>query len=358
MFRAPPATSHTPPPLPRGPSTEPCARCGAPLDRDDRFCATCGLPHPVPGAPRAGPSPPRHIRCQTCGAEVTTDLQQRSYVCPFCDSTYVIELPPQLAGTQRPEFVIGFAIPPQEALAAYHRWIAQRGWFRPGDLKSTRIDDKLRGVYLPFWSFAMRAESRFWATIGEYWYRTQTYTVLTGGRPTTRTRRVRETEWWPLSGRHHAYYSGYLVSGSRGLSQSDAECIGPFELAALKRYEPYFLAGWLSEEYSVSRQEAEARCREEFLRREQQAVRDFLPGDTHRDVRVQTRLEQLESDLILLPVYVLTYRYRGRLYRFLMNGQTGRIYGVKPVSWLRIGLAVAAAGLLAAAIAALLLWAT
>ncbi len=342
--------------VPRALPTEPCTRCGAPLDRDDRFCAACGLPHPISRAQQAGPPPQRHFRCQTCGAELTTDLQQRSYVCPFCDSTYVVEFAPQLTGRQHPEFVIGFAITPQQALQAYHHWIAQRGWFRPGDLKSTRVDDKLRGVYLPFWSFTMRADSRFSAAIGEYWYRTETYAVLVGGRRTTRTRRVRETEWWPLSGQHHAYYSGYLISGSRGLSQSDAERIGPFQLAALKRYEPYFLAGWLSEEYSISRQEAEARCREEFLRREQHAVRDFLPGDTYRDLRVHTRLDLLESDLILLPVYVLTYRYRGRLYRFLMNGQTGRIAGAKPISWTRVGLAIGAVVLLAA-IVGTLLWA-
>ena len=72
----------------------------------------------------------------------------------------------------------------------------------------------------------------------------------------TRTRRVRETEWWNLSGRHHHYYSGYLVSGSRGLSQYDADRIKPFNLPAMKRYQPFFLAGWLSEEYSIAADEA------------------------------------------------------------------------------------------------------
>jgi hypothetical protein len=32
----------------------------------------------------------------------------------------------------------------------------------------------------------------------------------------------------------------------------------------------------------------------------------------------------------------LTYKYGGKLYRFLLNGQTGKVAGDKPVSWPRI----------------------
>ena len=109
------------------------------------------------------------------------------------------------------------------------------------------------------------------------------------GKTVTRTRQVRETEWWDLSGKHHHYYSGYLVSGSRGLSQRDADRIKPFHLAALKRYEPYFLAGWLSEEYSIQRDQALTICQEEFHRREQHNTAAHLPGDTQRNLRVDTQ---------------------------------------------------------------------
>jgi len=40
--------------------------------------------------------------------------------------------------------------------------------------------------------------------------------------------------------------------------------------------------------------------------------------------------------LILLPVYLLSYRYRKKLYRFMLNGQTGKAAGDKPLSWLKI----------------------
>ncbi len=179
--------------------------------------------------------------------------------------------------------------------------------------------------------------------IGEHWYRTETYTTIIDGKPVTETRTVQETEWWNLEGQHHNYYSGYLVSGSRGLPQSYAEQIKPFRLEAIKRYQPYFLAGWLSEEYSVDRDTALPLCQQEFQRWEQRNIERFLPGDTSRNVLVDCEFSDANSDLILLPVYLLSYRYGDKLFRFLLNGQTGKTAGDKPNSPMRIGAAVVTA---------------
>lgn len=326
-------------PVPHG---APCEACSAPVEPHDKFCPACGTLNPVlsrnqPVEAEVVEEHHKFFRCENCSSEVATDPDQRSYVCPFCDSTYVVEFSPDQTGRQRPEFVIGFAVTPEQALAKFHQWIRENAWFRPGDLHTASLADKQKGVYLPFWSFSMLARTRWSASIGEYWYRTETYTTRDSkGNTVTRTRQVRETEWWPLSGQHHAYHSGFLVSGSRGLPQKEAERIKPFDLPGLKRYQPYFLAGWLAEEYSVKRDEALPICQEEFRRREQAGVARFLPGDTHRDMQVATVFEHVNSDLCLLPVYILSYRYQDQLYRFLVNGQTGRTAGDKPISWRRI----------------------
>lgn len=319
------------------PHGRPCETCGGPVEADDKFCPACGIEHFVQAIEIAQErDAARHFRCDNCGSEVATELDQRSYVCPFCDSTYVVELD-QRTNRQRPEFIVGFSVTRDQAHEKFRQWIGKNSWFRPGDLHLATLADKQQGVYLPFWSFSMLAQSRWSATIGEYWYRTETYTTRDSkGKMVTRTRRVQETEWWPLSGNHHHYYAGYLVSGSKGLPQEQAERIKPFHLPALKRYEPYFLAGWLSEEYSVQRETALQTCQQEFQSREQRNVKAFLPGDTHRSLHVATRFNAINSDLCLLPVYILSYRYHDKLYRFLVNGQTGKCVGDKPVSAGRI----------------------
>ncbi len=337
--------------------SRPCVACGAPVESMDKFCPSCGAEQPASAA-SAGTgdvSDQKHFQCKNCGAEVAIDPDQRSYVCPFCDSTYVVEFTPQQTGRQPPEFIIGFGIPPDRALQHFREWLGRRSWFRPRDLQLARVEGKLRGVYIPFWSFSMLAESRWSAAIGEHWTRTETYTTQENGKTVTKTRQVTETEWWDLGGRHHEYYSGYLISGSRGLPQHDADRIAPFHLAALKRYAPYFLAGWLCEEYSVERQSAEQSSKQAFERMEQRNIADFLPGDTYRNLQTQTDFSRIGSDLILLPIYLLSYRYRDKLYRFLLNGQTGKAYGDKPLSVRRVSLAIGFVLLLAAALFILIL---
>lgn len=316
----------------------PCQACGTPLEAADRFCPACAQPNPAAQLP-----PPverrekqQHFRCESCGSEVATDPGQRSYVCPFCDSAYVVEFSPQVSGRQTPEFVIGFAVTPEQAQEKYRQWLRSNSWFRPGDLNQATATEKMKGIYLPFWSFSMLAESEWSAQIGEYWYRTETYTTTENGKSVTRTRRVRETEWWNLSGSHHRYHAGYLVSGSKGLSQKEADRVKPYQLPALKRYEPYYLAGWLSEEYTVPRDAALEQSKQEFYDREQREIADFMPGDTHRGLQVTTTFRHVNSDLCLLPVYLLSYRYKDRLFRFMVNGQTGNVVGDKPLSWIRI----------------------
>lgn len=327
------------------PQGEPCPSCGCPVEPDDKFCPACGTPHEVKVAEKAPPAQEtdkKYFHCKTCGANVAIDPQELSYVCPFCDSTYVVEYAPDVTGRQLPEFVIAFRVTPEQAMEKFRAWIKGNAWYRPGDLHMAEIEEKMRGVYLPFWSFSMLAESRWEGTIGEHYYVTESYTTRENGKTVRKTRRVQKTEWWPLAGKHHKYYSGYMISASKGLAQSDAERIKPFSLLAAKRYAPYFLAGWAAEEYQMEIEEAKKICYEEFYRRERSNITQFLPGDTNKGLVVKTEFSFENSDLYLLPIYLLSYRYQDQVFRFLVNGQTGLIAGDKPVSWKRIWGAIGA----------------
>lgn len=328
----------------------PCPTCGAPREGNSKFCTACGSPLETREAPVSAQGdsgetdatlPDHYFECDSCGSQVATSADQRSYVCPFCDSTYVKEIAVQESGRQRPEFIIGFGITADQAKQKYFEWLGKNSWFRPGDLAQKAVADKQKGVYLPFWHFSMHAASHWNAQIGEYWYRTETYTTRdSNGKTVTRTRQVRETEWFPLQGEHKRYYYGYLVPATRGITGKEAQAIQPYQLSSLSRYRPFYLAGWMAEEYSIDMAPAIEQTKAEFQRRQQQEVQNFLPGDTYRNVQVQTRFDVNGSDLVLLPVHVLSYRYRDKVYRFLVNGQTGKVVGEKPVSGKRITLFV------------------
>ncbi len=389
-------------------SLMPCSACGTPRQIGSRFCVSCGVPFETPdrvvlGELRMGSSEvsantttkssdakssdakssdgkssdakssnggsvsvktqaieasglTRTFRCENCGSEVDAPREQLSLRCPFCDTAYVAELPLEQRTSQRPEFIIGFEVSREKAQELFFQWIGKNGFFRPGDLVTKAATEKQHGVYIPFWHFSMKATSEWSAQIGEHWYRTETYTVKNSeGKTEVRTRTVQETEWWPLSGIYRKYYSGYMVSASKGLSQAEALAIQPYQLNTMMRYRPMYLAGWMSEEYSVSREEALAVTQQEFRTRERNAISRFLPGDIQSGLTVRTELEVGGSDLILLPIHVLSYRYGDKIYRFLVNGQTGKMQGEKPWSSSRITAVVVAVALLVLVVIGLLI---
>jgi hypothetical protein len=362
----------------------PCEACGSPRQLFARFCTACGVPFETPKEKMSAPvvldwqlpnAKPSHrfeadlelasgpngssFHCDSCGANVDVPPGKSSLRCPFCDSTYVVEIPKESRRTEPPEFVIGFTITREKALELFFRWLGRNSWFRPGDLQAKASTDRQQGIYLPFWHFSMVADSNWSAQIGEHWYRTETYVVKTSdGKTETRTRTVQETEWWPLFGEFRKYYSGYMVSASKGLPQAEALAIQPYQLSNMMRYRPHYLAGWLVEEYSISKEQALEITRAEFQRREHENITNFLPGDTQSGLDVSTKLDLGGTDLILLPVHVLSYRYRDKVFRFLVNGQTGKIYGEKPWSSSRITVAVIGVAILLVALIALVVLAT
>ena len=109
------------------PHGDPCPSCGCPVEPLDNFCPACGTEY-VPAeleAPveKGEPAAKKYFRCENCSSEVATDPDQRSYICPFCDSTYVIEFSPEETDRETPEFIIGFAITVDRANKLFSDWI-------------------------------------------------------------------------------------------------------------------------------------------------------------------------------------------------------------------------------------------
>ena len=75
-------------------------------------------------------------------------------------------------------------------------------------------------------------------------------------------------------------------------------------------------------------------------------------SDVTGAVSICTKYWDISYQLLLLPVWISTYRFRNKAFNVYINGQTGEIFGESPVSILKIGIIVLAV----AAAAALLIW--
>ena len=69
-------------------------------------------------------------------------------------------------------------------------------------------------------------------------------------------------------------------------------------------------------------------------------VKFDIGGDRQRVHDIQTTVRDVTFKHILLPVWMAAYKYRGKTYRFVVNGRTGKVQGERPWSAWKIAFAV------------------
>jgi ribosomal protein S27E len=285
-------------------------------------------------------------KCQECGAQVHFNGDTTATDCTFCGSASVL-LQEENRRLLRPESLVPFAIEKRRAHEEFSDWLSKL-WFRPNDLRRLATVQELGGVYVPFWTYDAHVESSWTAEAGFYYYVTEEYEEEEGGQTVLKTREVRHTRWESAWGDRSDDYDDVLICASIGLPQEMADSLRSFDTSALVPYTPGFLAGWMAEEYAIDVQNGYTFAQRKIDDEQRERCSSDVPGDTQRALEVRSTYSQLTFKHVLLPIWIAAYRYRGEIYRFLVNGQTGEVQGKAPYSWLKITLAVLFAALLIA----------
>jgi hypothetical protein len=286
--------------------------------------------------------PRLHLGCPSCGAQLVVEPSMRTTRCPYCAAPNVVERPPA-SGVPEPVFALGFTVTHGAAKEHVARWLKTRSRFTRSGIR-TAEPGEVRGVYVPAYLYSVLAHSRFQASIGEDYQEQETYTTTENGKTVTRTRTVTRTEWRSLGGELKGYVADVLVTASTGLRNDELEALEPFDLRGLARYTPALISGWVTEEPSLTHAQCLTQARKEAEDLVGERLGRFMPGDSHRELEHQSRLEWEALDVCLLPVWVLAVRYaEGEApLRVLVNGQTGEVVGKAPLSVWKVTAAVLA----------------
>ena len=78
-----------------------------------------------------------------------------------------------------------------------------------------------------------------------------------------------------------------------------------------------------------------------------------VPGDTRRNLQVESVYQGRTFKHILVPVWLATYTYGAKSFQVVVNGYTGKMAGEHPLSWVKIAFAILAALLVVLVIAML-----
>jgi Zn finger protein HypA/HybF involved in hydrogenase expression len=312
-----------------------CPFCGteSPATLQARTTDTAIVEHDLAGALRNIPDEARGwqakkttVRCQSCQAISVFDADKIGRRCDFCGSAQLVPYT-QVKDAFRPESLLPLKIADSEARDLIRAWYG-RQWLAPNALRAKALTDTVKGVYLPYWTFDAHAHAGWTADAGTYYY-----TVDRG-------KRVQHVRWTAASGELTQVFDDNLVPASMGVHAAKLRAVEPFPTGELIPYDAGYLAGWTVERYQIDLVAAAARSREQMEAELRRLCAAAVPGDTHRNLSVQSTFTDQRFKHILVPIWLMTYTYGARSYQVVVNGVTGSIAGERPWSWIKIALLV------------------
>ena len=212
----------------------------------------------------------------------------------------------------RPDGVVPFLVPHEAAVELCKNWI-QEGFWRPSDIRERAMIEAIAAVYVPYWVFSATTETHWTA---------DSSSVPPGSRG----------NWCPVSGDHRNQYAGLLVGGSSALTPAETFGVAPFDLNKAVAPEEVDLLNARVEEFQMPRKEARPLAVGSLQELERQACRKYVRGES-RNLRVNVRILNMSSQPLLLPIFIMAYRYKNQVYRVLINGQTGKLTGGAPFAY-------------------------
>jgi len=133
-----------------------------------------------------------------------------------------------------------------------------------------------------------------------------------------------------------------LVGASKSLPRAITDRLEPWDLDKLIPYQEEYLSGFRSEVYQVRLDAGFALAVKAMDRIVRQDIMRDIGGDLQRIHQLNTHHDRTTFKHLLLPIWTAGFRYKGKTYRFVINGQTGRVQGERPYSYWKIALAVLA----------------
>lgn len=256
--------------------------------------------------------------CPSCGAEVVTTDTTSATTCFYCQNPVV--LGGRLSGEFKPDRIIPFTLSKEKAVEQFMA-MCRKKWFLPKDFAGKKQFEKFTGVYFPYWYVDQQKQANMVAKGNKV------RTWRSGNKQYT------ETSVYQLD------RSGDVIINNvfeRALKSQDREMLNgvhPFDLSKSKAFSMSFLSGFQAEKRDIERLDINETVQAKIHEYSKQILKDTMKGYTGITVQHYDDLTELESwNYTLLPVWITTYKYKGQIYPFAINGQTGKTYGTLPTS--------------------------
>ncbi|MEJ2597253.1 MAG: hypothetical protein P8Z00_02915 [Anaerolineales bacterium] len=276
------------------------------------------------------------LSCAQCGAVSLLPPGTKSLQCPYCGSNQMVA-----AAEDRqlidPQVIAPIKVNAQKAQGRVRDWLG-RGFFAPDDLRQAGRYLQLRPAYYSCWTFDGNIEVNWSCEVQEGY--------------------GRSNHWEARSGVESRFFDDVLVSGVQALREKELASVEPFNLKELHEFKPEYLAGWPAIVYDRSLAEASLKARQQVTHQFRRELNTRIEvGKEKRNLHIsQTQWSDMTFKHVLLPLWIGTYRYQGKEFHLLVNGQTGKVGGKKPRDPVKVMMALLIGAIALVFLALMLFW--
>jgi DNA-directed RNA polymerase subunit RPC12/RpoP len=277
------------------------------------------------------------IRCDSCGADVIFQGTLTSTHCPYCACPLQRDNIHDSVKRIPVDGVLPFLVPQAHAAENLRSWV-QSLWWAPNEFLRQGANGKFNGVYLPFFTYDALTYTRYDGQRGD------AYFVTVGqGNNQRQERRVR---WTYASGEFQRFFDDVLIIAASKQQLDLVVGLEPWPLERMMPFTPEVLAGFFSRTYDVELEDGFRGARQQVDAALAADIRQRIGGDEQQISSQQTNYSAITYKHVLLPVWLLAYRYRDQTYQVMVNAATGEVSGQRPYSWVKITFAVVLAAIL------------
>lgn len=282
----------------------------------------------------------KEVKCNKCAATFNMNPYSFSANCPYCDTPAIIDFVKEIT----PKSLLPFQVSNKEAQTLFKKWMGSL-WFAPSELKKfAEGDEKLKGYYLPYWTYDANTSTTYHGQRGDVYYVTVEKTVMVNGRQERQRVQEARIRWTPVSGRVHNHFDDITIGASETISYAILDNLAPWHTQALVPFNEKYLAGFDSEEYTVGLDNGFELAKVKMNHVIRQDIHRDIGGDQQQITSMQTQYSDTSYKNVLFPLWTAQFKWKEKTYNYAINGQTGKVSGERPYSWLKIVAIVGALG--------------
>ena len=270
-----------------------------------------------------GDSNMKSYKCNSCGAEMVCEETTAATSCPYCGNPAV--MPQKFTGMLRPQYVIPFKVDKSEAEEELEKYYKKK-LLLPGTFKGHNHINEIKGVYVPFWLYSGTVEA-------DMHFDAEQVSVKT-----TATEKITTTKHYDVHRKGTVKFDKVPTDASTAMPDDLMDSIEPYDYKDLKNFEMEYLPGYIADKYDVSKEESIERSRNRAENTTADEIKETVDGYNkvrERELVRRVKYSNEKQEYAMLPVWLLSTKWKDQDFLFAVNGQTGKMTGNLPIDKLK-----------------------